>query len=941
MRQHLPHTCADRDLNASPAAHSIAASTRVWPFAAGEPSRSTCGAPISTGCIGFSILFGGLLARTFRSYRRDITSFDFLKIDDPKHWVNKHDILVLVVFMLVIDFGLLLAYGLAVDPGRDHTTREVDGVVVPRLQCTPNKNLPVIFTFGYKGLVALLLCYFAFRARNAPTRSPYSKHFSSPRCIFYVAIAMLIVSVIIGAIVVGKVGDDEIVHYILTSTGILIVTSFTVVMLVGMKVRRMKLFRVVDVVGNDRQQLLARLRDQNVDLVRVSYLRGLAKADKPLRCADELDEEGRSQLEESLVRSDELNSSLEWLSLYAVSWHWETKDNPGTQQLVELMKVLDQRIGGQRLASDADLVFVDVVSLTRNKLIARADDQRAQAPAGGCGLCRWWQRASSSTAPADGEPSRMARYDKAFKGLNYFLFTTPLVRSIVLPIKRGGAAAASVQQLSLSEPKAHAGGVALVVALQCAAFCQQVLNLNHELVEKLINERIEQRINHGGGSERRWLSPLQELSLISIASSSHPDAAAEPSCSRVHPGEMSENTWVKQVVKKAETVLHSEGWKKAVQPVSCDRAGFTKLCEDANLSWLKVAYVWHIAPPDKETSGPYPRKQDLPRGACYHGLPPRDDPDTRQRVRRFVVTYPWASQCHPSPSGRKMHELAKQLEELKAKPTDAVFMDFCSLPQHLECDAGELKGTAESHRIYREKLQLDEGDGKAMILKRTPVEERQFKVALSEMTRLYCFKDCEVIVLPRVEDAADFPGGKDAWGAINAREYKLRGWAFTEFSTARIARRIVNKSDSDVRKLLDDEDHWPNDLITYSDKMKERTDELDEEGQKQDLIRFTAKGDREKVKYIFFRMAYDVTGRRAKRAPQGVQKERSVPWPMFATGRPMVSAARTSSTIRVGPFQATSEEGASSRGVRGGQQAKVAPTPITVEEVDEPAEVTA
>ena len=143
-------------------------------------------------------------------------------------------------------------------------------------------------------------------------------------------------------------------------------------------------------------------------------------------------------------------------------------------------------------------------------------------------------------------------------------------------------------------------------------------------------------------------------------------------------------------------------------------------------------------------------------------------------------------------------------------------------------------------------------------------------MALSEMTRLYCFDECEVIVLPRVEDAADFPGDtKNAWGAVNSREYKLRGWAFTEFSTARIAGRIVNETHPDVVELLGEQrdlstsGQWPHNLIEYSETMEKKTDELDENGQKQHWIRFTSKGDNEKVKYIFFRMAYTLTGRRA------------------------------------------------------------------------------
>ena len=79
------------------------------------------------------------------------------------------------------------------------------------------------------------------------------------------------------------------------------------------------------------------------------------------------------------------------------------------------------------------------------------------------------------------------------------------------------------------------------------------------------------------------------------------------------------------------------------------------------------------------------------------------------------MTYPWASQGHPSPSGRKMHELAEQLHKLGAKPTDAVFMDFCSLPQRFREGADFEK----SRNLYKKQLKLD-----VVSLNRTCEEER-------------------------------------------------------------------------------------------------------------------------------------------------------------------------------------------------------------------------
>eukprot|EP00969_Alexandrium_andersonii_P050120 2200203-Alexandrium_andersonii.AAC.1 len=45
---------------------------------------------------------------------------------------------------------------------------------------------------------------------------------------------------------------------------------------------------------------------------------------------------------------------------------------------------------------------------------------------------------------------------------------------------------------------------------------------------------------------------------------------------------------------------------------------------------------------------------------------------------------------------------------------------------------------------------------------RTPREEACFAYCMWQMSRFYAFHDCDVIVLPDVEDKAEFPEGD--WG---------------------------------------------------------------------------------------------------------------------------------------------------------------------------------
>ena len=68
--------------------------------------------------------------------------------------------------LLVVDFALLLAYGLSVRPGKVIVEEEVDGIgLVEMTECTYDPTWPIIFLM-WKGLVMLSLCTFAYRTRT-------------------------------------------------------------------------------------------------------------------------------------------------------------------------------------------------------------------------------------------------------------------------------------------------------------------------------------------------------------------------------------------------------------------------------------------------------------------------------------------------------------------------------------------------------------------------------------------------------------------------------------------------------------------------------------------------------------------------------------------------------------------------------------------------------
>jgi len=220
---------------------------------------------------------------------------------------------------------------------------------------------------------------------------------------------------------------------------------------------------------------------------------------------------------------------------------------------------------------------------------------------------------------------------------------------------------------------------------------------------------------------------------------------------------------------------------------SRDLAGFLQYCESSELVWLRVDYIkWLV-----KLGGPFPRRQDLHIGGCMPGVPPG---------RLFVVSYAWASVYHPSPSGLKMVQLLTTLLKLGAKANDGVFFDYCSLPQ-------------VAHPVPEEYF-AHIGNSSTKQVGRTPHEERTFAVVINDMSRLYAFERCEVIVLPTVEPPERFPSGAKSWGPASTFQYVDRGWPCSEYAIARSCQRIANTSDPLVQ-AVERARAWPTTVDEY------------------------------------------------------------------------------------------------------------------------------
>ena len=270
-------------------------------------------------------------------------------------------------------------------------------------------------------------------------------------------------------------------------------------------------------------------------------------------------------------------------------------------------------------------------------------------------------------------------------------------------------------------------------------------------------------------------------------------------------------------------------------PVPEDANGFRAFCEKSAVAWLTVGYVRELA----RRSGPFPRRQELdrrPECTITGSVPPG---------RKFVVSHCWEAEFHPSPSGRQLQLLMVELEALNAKDTDYVFYDYCSLHQascEMRCpDYFEANG-GSAHREFGTVWYTLSG--------REPFQERNFLNAMWEMGRLYSYCECEVVVLPEVAEPSTFPGGPSMWGRAHTVEYALRGWCVAEYSIARCSKRIANHATKNVQAIECCRE-WPSSVAQYARMMEET-------GSRE--ILFTNEGDREVVKYNFFKMCFSLLG---------------------------------------------------------------------------------
>eukprot|EP00900_Chrysochromulina_parva_P015062 jgi/Chrpa1/23557/Chrysochromulina_OHIO_Genome00028040-RA len=280
--------------------------------------------------------------------------------------------------------------------------------------------------------------------------------------------------------------------------------------------------------------------------------------------------------------------------------------------------------------------------------------------------------------------------------------------------------------------------------------------------------------------------------------------------------------------------------------------------------------------------------------------------------RRFAVSHGWACENHPTPSGERIKKLEKALEfdgvvcliklsanvdenmvravlggfgiikscDLKRTPPIVRFASHASAVAAKNagawpglCEGLEIARADDDDAVFLDYASLfqDARFGTGLGLPpqriRTPDEDKCFRTALFEISRMFAFGGVKVIVLPQLELLRDFPAVLSSqsapvlkfsevkkrkcersypWGWINAVPYENRGWCAAEFSCALKAGIIANLEDPDVQRVCKAR-KWPNTVKEYQKMMDDPA------------IEFTDKGDNDKVAYLFFKMSFDLS----------------------------------------------------------------------------------
>mmetsp|Transcript_43218 Transcript_43218/g.116558 ORF Transcript_43218/g.116558 Transcript_43218/m.116558 type:complete len:555 (-) Transcript_43218:85-1749(-) len=204
-----------------------------------------------------------------------------------------------------------------------------------------------------------------------------------------------------------------------------------------------------------------------------------------------------------------------------------------------------------------------------------------------------------------------------------------------------------------------------------------------------------------------------------------------------------------------------------------DTEGFNTWCRDAQIGWVRVGYLRHLA----ATGGILPCRQDVPAEWLHIGVPPG-------QARLYGVSARWLSREHPDPQGVTVKYVVGQLDknpEDAPHDDDLVFLDYAAIFQNTP-----------------ERARTDE-------------QQMLFAKAVKGMGSIV-FSYYRVQSIIAVAPGVHGPNGMD----YNGMSYFGNSWCYFEFCQISWSRRIINSSDPVVASGL-----TPEFLLNFEIKIKE------------------------------------------------------------------------------------------------------------------------
>jgi len=204
----------------------------------------------------------------------------------------------------------------------------------------------------------------------------------------------------------------------------------------------------------------------------------------------------------------------------------------------------------------------------------------------------------------------------------------------------------------------------------------------------------------------------------------------------------------------------------------CDPDGvlLQSFLTSSDLGIVKIGFLRRLAFEGRRL----PRRQAIPKDSFIKGNLLSRVLNDESKNNVWVVSYAWLTREHPDPTGVRLKELIAELDRLRAQNGDAVFIDYCCLPQNNFL-----------HNAYK----AGEGLPRGHPANRTHDEELCFQAAKVKMDIIFASDRSNVVVLPSILELVNC----DNRLSKNTVPYCKRAWCYLELAIARYYHRLANE----------------------------------------------------------------------------------------------------------------------------------------------------